>query len=434
MGILLNIDRFVIILLMVSSIGFSALAQQDYNSCFSALELCPGVTETVDNIDANISFCGGCEDDFVTCFPLDNTIWMTFTTNATGGNVQVNLSNLNFQTDPGQDNAIQATIVQVGTPCSSAGYTEVFGSCAANINGNWVIPAGILPGNTTYYIILDGDNTGLGITSPAECTFDITLGGAGVTRPMPTISITPASTSICLNDVLTLNANTTNCPSMGDFSWYINDVLIAVTSDSLFSTSAVQDGDIVRVETSCYSQCAEIVTDSTTPISVYSFFIEAGGDQSTAANIATTLNGQTSAPVYSWEPSFLFSDPTSLNTIITTDETVTITLTAVENGCTLSDQLTITVEEGLEIPNTFSPNGDGINETWVITGIEKYPESLVKIFTRWGQEVYQVSGYDLEKSWEGTINSRKAAEGVYFYIINLNDDSPLLKGSLTLIR
>jgi len=426
--------RNVIVLLTFLLLGGFSFSQQSYNSCFSALELCPVSSFSVNNLGANVTFCGGCEDDFNFCFTTNNSIWMSFTTNAVGGDVQIDFSNLIFETNPGQGNAIQATIIQAVAPCNSGSYTQI-GNCVTNSSINFSLNAIGLLANTTYYIVLDGDDTGVGVTSAAEFTLDVAISGTAVARPVPTVSVIPNSTSICLNEVLTLVANTTNCPNNSAFSWYINNVLVAVTNDSLFSTSALMDGDIIRVETSCYSLCAEIVASSTPAFSIYSFLIDAGNDQATDPNVATTINGTTSAPVYSWSPSYLFSDPNSLNTIVTTDQTVTLTLTATENGCTLTDYLILSVESLLSVPNTFSPNGDGINETWVIKGLESYPDNTLKIFTRWGQEIYFASGYNSVKAWDGNKKSGKASEGVYFYILDLNDGiSEIVKGTITLIR
>jgi len=151
--------------------------------------------------------------------------------------------------------------------------------------------------------------------------------------------------------------------------------------------------------------------------------------------VATTVLGITTAPVHTWSPAFLFSNPTNLNSIVTTDETVTVTFSATENGCTLTDYLVLTVNDVLDFPNAFSPNTDNINEKWLIGGIENYPNCEVSIYTRWGQEVYKSRGYSEKKAWDGMINNRKAASGVYYYIVDINDgQSEPYKGTITLIR
>ncbi len=408
-------------------------AQETYNQCNSALEICPNTVFSVNNIGANSTSCTSCEDDFNYCFTSENSIWFTFTTNANGGDVQVNFTNLVFQTNAGQGTQLQATIIEASVPCSANSYTQI-GNCVSNATSNFTLNAtGLLP-NTTYYIVVDGNNSGVGITSPAEASFDIQISGTAVNRPTPTLTITQNSSSICLNETVFFSVTPSNCPTNNGYTWSINGVPVGTTTDTLFSTSQLLDGDVVTVETDCYTICPVNVSVNSTSFSVYSFNVNAGPDITTQAGILTSVNGTTSAPVYSWSPSYLFSDPNALNTFVNTNQTVTLTLTATENGCTQSDYLILTIDSGLEIPNTFSPNGDGNNEKWIIKGIENYPDCNIKIYTRWGQQIFQSIGYSKDKAWEGNINSRKAAEGVYFYIIDLGDGSELLKGTINLIR
>ena len=97
--------------------------------------------------------------------------------------------------------------------------------------------------------------------------------------------------------------------------------------------------------------------------------------------------------------------------------------------------VTITVVNQLFFPNTFSSNGDGANDTWEILGIEKYPDAQLKIFSRWGQVVFESSGYTKEKSWNGEGKLGPLNESVYYYEIALRDaEKQVLRGSITLIR
>jgi gliding motility-associated-like protein len=145
--------------------------------------------------------------------------------------------------------------------------------------------------------------------------------------------------------------------------------------------------------------------------------------------------GSTSAPVYSWSPTFYVSNPNSLTPIAFPEETTVFTLSATENGCTLEDYVIITITEELVFPTTFSPNDDQVNDIWEITGVSNYPNCFVRIFDRWGQEVFQSTGYSEQKAWDGTGKAGKLAEGVYFYIVELRDpDKQEFKGSISLIR
>ncbi|MEX0813146.1 MAG: HYR domain-containing protein, partial [Chitinophagales bacterium] len=74
------------------------------------------------------------------------------------------------------------------------------------------------------------------------------------------------------------------------------------------------------------------------------------------------------------------------------------------------------------IPNGFSPNGDGINDTWEITDIENYPANEIEIFNRWGNSIYKEKNY--RSTWEGTNQSGDPLpDGTYYYVLSLNDEN-----------
>jgi gliding motility-associated-like protein len=86
----------------------------------------------------------------------------------------------------------------------------------------------------------------------------------------------------------------------------------------------------------------------------------------------------------------------------------------------------------IQKPNLFTPNGDNINDYWKITGLEKFPGSIVRVFSRYGLQVFESKDY--AKPFDGTYKGEKLPAGVYYYIINLNTTCNLLSGSLTIVR
>jgi gliding motility-associated-like protein len=421
---------FVIFLLMTMLTGFLGLGQASYNSCQNALELCPGIPVTANNIDANSSSCVNCEDDFSFCFNPQNTIWFQFTTNATGGNVQLDFSNIVFEVNPGQGTALQAALIEATTPCAANTYTQI-GSCHFNETTNFSLTAaGLFPG-TTYYIIVDGGNSGAGITTPAEFTFDVILSGSGVDQIAPTLNLGTTTPLACENEIVTYTASLSNCPDTSDFNWFVNGTLAATTTVPFFQTTALSDGDVVAVSTTCYTVCPVSVQANAPPIAITSIIVDAGADITVDEGATVQLNGSTNAPQYTWSPAFLLSDENALNPFATVSETTTFSLTAENNGCSNTAYVTVFVEDILDIPNSFSPNGDNVNETWEIDGLELFPDNQMSIYTRWGQRIYQTSAYSKSKMWDGGNH----AEGVYYYVLDLNDENGTqYSGTITLIR
>lgn len=84
------------------------------------------------------------------------------------------------------------------------------------------------------------------------------------------------------------------------------------------------------------------------------------------------------------------------------------------------------------IPNTFTPNGDGVNDKWNIPGLDTYPKCTVSIYNRNGQQVFYSIGYT--KEWDGTINGLKLPIGTYYYLIDLKNDKAPLSGAITMLN
>lgn len=107
---------------------------------------------------------------------------------------------------------------------------------------------------------------------------------------------------------------------------------------------------------------------------------------------------------------------------------VTFVVSVTDVGC----------EQGpLVIPQGFSPNGDGIGDLWVIKNLFLYPNNTVKIFNRWGNEVYAARPYT--NNWNGTAQTGVNAgaqlpEGTYWYILDLGDGSEPRRGYVYLTR
>ena len=79
----------------------------------------------------------------------------------------------------------------------------------------------------------------------------------------------------------------------------------------------------------------------------------------------------------------------------------------------------------------FTPNGDYKNDVFSISGIKDCESSVLRIFNRWGEEVFY-STYPDKDSWKGFHRSEEVAEGVYFYVLEMEYDQ--ITGSVTILR
>jgi gliding motility-associated-like protein len=92
----------------------------------------------------------------------------------------------------------------------------------------------------------------------------------------------------------------------------------------------------------------------------------------------------------------------------------------------------------VHVPGGFSPNNDGIGDTFIIENIDLYPNNNVVVFNRWGNVVYQRDGYSNLSAWDGTSEALGVVigsllpEGTYFYVLDKGDGSPELKGFIVL--
>ncbi|RMF28728.1 MAG: gliding motility-associated C-terminal domain-containing protein [Bacteroidetes bacterium] len=73
--------------------------------------------------------------------------------------------------------------------------------------------------------------------------------------------------------------------------------------------------------------------------------------------------------------------------------------------------------ESLTILSGFSPDGDGINDTFTILGVENYPDNRLTIFNKWGEKIYQARGY--QNDWDGTDEQGRPLyqeDGLFYYV------------------
>ncbi|MBO7651143.1 MAG: T9SS type B sorting domain-containing protein [Bacteroidales bacterium] len=100
------------------------------------------------------------------------------------------------------------------------------------------------------------------------------------------------------------------------------------------------------------------------------------------------------------------------------------------NHCT--DQMQTYLDASIGIPSFFTPNGDGFNDTWIITGLYMYPNAKVAVYDRYGKELFSSKGAICE--WNGMYAGHPLASDSYWYVIYLGEGFPPMKGSVTIKR
>lgn len=118
----------------------------------------------------------------------------------------------------------------------------------------------------------------------------------------------------------------------------------------------------------------------------------------------------------SWSPETGLSSATILTPTATPTETTTYTLTVwSRTGCSVSDTVTVRIIPALYIPNAFTPNNDGVNDTWVIQNTHEHLNCTVNIYDRWGILIFHSERYN--QPWNGQVRGAVIEPGMYVYTI-----------------
>jgi gliding motility-associated-like protein len=189
-------------------------------------------------------------------------------------------------------------------------------------------------------------------------------------------------------------------------------IIIPSTGDNTYHLIASVNGFCAVHDTFRITVNSKPVVDAGTGVTVVKGVTATVGGSPTAS-------GGTAPYTYSWLPVNGLDDPSISNPVAIPAQTTwyTVTVTTAD-GCSASDSVEVTVVPLIEYISGFSPNGDGINETWQIDYVEQFPNIDVEIYNRWGQLLFKSKGYD--KPWDGTYNGDPLPIGTYYYVIVLN--------------
>ncbi|MFT5601005.1 MAG: gliding motility-associated-like protein [Flavobacteriales bacterium] len=205
--------------------------------------------------------------------------------------------------------------------------------------------------------------------------------------------------------------------------WIALDSGVNISNDQVLNTTVVADSSGVY-NFELFSQNGVCSFRDTVLINFLEIpIVDAGIDQVVAVS-EVELSGSGSANVVLWsawnmaiidQPEVYITEVTNLE--IGDNEFI---ITGENQFCTaLPDSVVITYQD-IVIPNAFSPNGDGYNDTFELIGLETFEHIKLTILTKWGEVLLTTEDY--QNDWNGLINNNPLADGVYFYLIDYDDN------------
>lgn len=137
----------------------------------------------------------------------------------------------------------------------------------------------------------------------------------------------------------------------------------------------------------------------------------------TGKGIAVRLNGNVGDEyAYRWSPAYGLNAADIPDPDASPEQTTVYSLEITDpQGCIIKHEITVVVDVRLLIPDAFTPNGDGINDVWVLSGLADFPDLEISVYDRWGSLIYYSSGYPTP--WDGRYKGGKLPVGYYPYRI-----------------
>ncbi len=328
------------------------------------------------------------------------------------------------------------------TPADNTVYTYTW---YKGTKGDGTAPDVVLGTGATYsYVPTKGDQ----IYAKIEVTVTacpVTSGFSTLSTPIvfakPVISTPQQNLTLCENEDGVLAVNVSNLSDLlgATYSWNgpvgnlastgFQQTLLATATEGAYQVT-VENGNTGCTATQNYN--VDVVF-----VNVAIAASEDDIDFGQSVSLTATHNGTpTTYDDYTWS-----SEGSSLgggqSIALTPPKTTTYTVTATEQGCSVSATKEIRVRDLVKVPSMFTPgNGDGLNDYWILTNIEDYPEAKIRVFNRWGNVVYKgVGGPEyLGNPWDGTKNGTDIPAAVYYYVIELNYKDITMNGAVTIMR
>ena len=272
------------------------------------------------------------------------------------------------------------------------------------------------------------------VTSGAGCIGDTTITVSGI-HPQPRSGFNISKPGgICIGDPVSFtDASRGADGSVDKWRWNFDDGTLSQLQNPTHLYSLAKSYNVSLYVVNSFG-CNSDTTTKAFTVNTYPV-VNAGADAFVLQGGSLVLNPTVSAtqPQFLWQPAtYLNSASIERPTSKPLDDiSYTLTVTG-RGGCSKSDDVLVKVLLGPKIPNTFSPNGDGINEKWIIEYLDTYPNNRVQVFTRAGQLVFESRGYKVP--WNGTMNGKTLPVDTYYYIIEPENGRKPITGFVTILK
>jgi gliding motility-associated-like protein len=287
---------------------------------------------------------------------------------------------------------------------------------------------------THFYTNTGPFNVKLHVTSNGGCVKD-TIIPVNTIHPQPLINFGISKTDVCLDDAVFLTDSTiTTDGYINYWYWDLGDGKIKNTKNVLYIYAAAKTYNVSLYTVNNFGCKSQTLSK---PITVHPYpTADAGPDrkvlEGSSLNIQALATG--TGLQYLWTPSQYLSSTTIIKPKCIEpkfDILYTLTVTGT-GGCITTDNMFVDVLKIPNIPNTFSPNGDGINDLWAIQYLDEYTSNHLQVFTRAGQMVFESRG--LYKAWDGHYKGKALPMDTYYYIIEPGSGREPVTGYVTIVR
>jgi len=336
---------------------------------------------------------------------------------------------------------------------STVNYTAILVNAGVSPTYQWEVngqAAGTDNATFSSNSLQTGDVISCTVTDNSDCTTGpVTTNTASLTIDLyitPSVSIQSSVTGpISTDNVITFTATPTNGGTNPAYQWQLNGADVGTNSPT-YTKGCFVDGDIVTCTLTAQGGCFTPTTANSNAITITITDPVAVTISASANNVYpntpvtfTAVATTTKASNYQWQVNGKDvggNSPALTTGTLNNGDVVTCIFTA-GGGCNVpvtSNPIVMNILPPISvfIPNTFTPNGDGINDLWDIKNLNYYAKCDVSIFTRYGTLIFHSKGYP--KPWDGNYNGSPLPVATYYYIINLNDNTPALSGYVTIIR